>query len=69
MKSFVLVTGFSPLKIYFYRDGYLTFSQKNYSLNESELDNSCIHISSEKMNLIVNIIAQIKIIFIMKKFI
>ena len=48
MKSFVLVTGFSPLKIYFYRDGYLTFSQKNYSLNESELDNSCIHISSEK---------------------
>ena len=47
MKSFVLITGFSPLKIYFYRDGYLTFAKNNFTLNEKSLDNSCIHISSE----------------------
>ena len=47
MKSFVLITGFSPLKIYFYRDGYLTFVKNNFTLNEKSLDNSCIHISSE----------------------
>ena len=48
MKSFVLVTGFSPLKIYFYRDGYLTFSKKNFTLNKQNLKEFCIHISSEK---------------------
>ena len=48
MKSFVLVTGFSPLKIYFYRDGYLTFASSNFSLNENNLDNYCVHICSEK---------------------
>ena len=48
MKSFVLVTGFSPLKIYFYRDGYLTFSKNNFTLKEDSIDNSCIHITSEK---------------------
>ena len=48
MKTFVLVTGFSPLKIYFYRDGYLTFSQSNFTLNENNVKDACIHISSEK---------------------
>ena len=48
MKSFVLVTGFSPLKIYFYRDGYLTFAKRNFTLKENELNDKCIHISSEK---------------------
>ena len=48
MKTFVLVTGFSPLKIYFYRDGYLTFSQSNFTLNKNNLKDNCIHISSEK---------------------
>ena len=48
MKSFVLVTGFLPLKIYFYRDGYLTFAKNNFTLNEDSLDNPCIHISTEK---------------------
>ena len=35
MKPFAFVIGFSPLKKYFYRDGYLIFSQKNYLLNQS----------------------------------
>ena len=48
MKSFVLVTGFSPLKIYFYRDGYLTFAKNNFTLNENNITDICTHISSEK---------------------
>ena len=48
MRAFALVTGFSPLKIYVYRDGYLIFSQNEYNLNETNLNDECIHISSEK---------------------
>ena len=48
MKSFVLVTGFSPLKIYFYRDGLLTFAKNDFSLNLRYLNDTCTHISSEK---------------------
>ena len=51
MKAFVLVTGFSPLKIYLYRDGFLIFSQNEYILNDTNLNDSCIHISSEKNEL------------------
>ena len=48
MRSFVLVTGFSPLKIYFYRDGYLIFAHNNYSLDEKNINDECMHITSEK---------------------
>ena len=48
IRAFVLITGFSPLKIYFYRDGYLTFSFKNFTLNENDKSDKCIHITSEK---------------------
>ena len=51
LRAFVLVTGFSPLKIYFYRDGYLIFSQNEYYLNDTNLADSCVHISSEKNEL------------------
>ena len=51
MRAFVLVTGFSPLKIYFYRDGYLIFSQNEYILNNTNYNDICIHISSEKNEL------------------
>ena len=48
MKTFVLVTGFSPLKIYFYRDGLLTFAKNDFSLKVNYLNDTCRHISSEK---------------------
>ena len=48
IRAFVLITGFSPLKIYFYRDGYLTFAHKNFTLNENNINDKCIHITSEK---------------------
>ena len=48
LRIFSLVTGFYPLKIYFYKDGYLIFSQNDYNLNLTNLNDKCIHISSEK---------------------
>ena len=48
MRVFALVTGFSPLKIYIYRDGYLIFSQNEYDLNLDNLNDEYTHISSEK---------------------
>jgi hypothetical protein len=37
MRAFILVTGFSPLKIYFYKDGYLIFGQDDYNINKKKL--------------------------------
>jgi hypothetical protein len=51
IRSFALVTGFSPLKIYFYRDGYLTFAFNNFTLNKKEINNKCIHFPSENNEL------------------
>ena len=48
MRAFVLVTGFSPLKLYLYRDGYLIFGQNDYNENEKNYDDICTHITSEK---------------------
>ena len=54
LRAFSLVTGFYPLKIYFYKDGYLIFSQNKYDLNIKNLNDICIHISSEKNEIICN---------------
>ena len=48
MKFFVLITGFSPLKIYIYRDGYLILGGNEYNLNETNINDKCMHITSEK---------------------
>ena len=42
LRIFSLVTGFYPLKIYFYKDGYLIFSQNDYNLNLTNLNDKCI---------------------------
>ena len=52
MRTFVLVTGFSPLKIYIYRDGYLIFGQNEYNLNISNYKDICSHITTEKNEII-----------------
>ena len=33
MRAYVLVTGMNPLKIYFYKDGYLKIPVKNFTLD------------------------------------
>ena len=54
IRVFSLVTGFYPLKIYFYKDGYLIFSQNKYDINIKNLNDICVHISSEKNEIICN---------------
>ena len=48
MRAFILVTGFSPLKIYFYKDGYLIFGQDDYNINKKNYNDICAHITSEE---------------------
>ena len=52
MRAFVLVTGFSPLKLYLYRDGYLIFGQNDYNINLKKYNDICAYITSEKNEII-----------------
>ena len=51
MRAYVLVTGMNPLKIYFYRDGYLKITVKNFTLDHDSLDDGCVHITTSDTNL------------------
>ena len=51
MRAYVLVTGMNPLKIYFYRDGYLKLTVKNFTLSHEYIDDGCVHITTSDTNL------------------
>ena len=51
MRAYVLVTGMDPLKIYFYRDGYLKLTVKNFTLDRNHLTDGCVHITTSDTNL------------------
>ena len=51
MRAYVLVTGMNPLKIYFYRDGYIKISVKNFTLDHDSIRDGCIHITTSDTNL------------------
>ena len=51
MRAYVLVTGMNPLKIYFYRDGYVKISVKNFTLSHESISDGCIHITTSDTNL------------------
>ena len=46
MRAYVLVTGMNPLKVYFYRDGYLKIPVNNYTLEYSHIRDGCVHITT-----------------------
>ena len=50
-RAYVLVTGMNPLKIYFYKDGYLKISVKNFTLSKESINDGCIHITTSDTNL------------------
>ena len=51
MRAYILVTGMNPLKIYFYRDGYLKISVKNFTLEHEYIRDDCVHITTSDTNL------------------
>ena len=51
MRAYVLVTGMNPLKIYFYRDGYLKLTVKNFTLSHEYINDGCVHITTSDTNL------------------
>ena len=51
MRAYVLVTGMNPLKIYFYRDGYLKLTVKNFTLDKEFIGDGCVHITTSDTNL------------------
>ena len=52
MRAYVLVTGMNPLKIYFYRDGYVKIPVKDFTLDHEYIKDGCIHITTSDTNLV-----------------
>ena len=52
MRAYVLVTGMNPLKIYFYKDGYVKIPVKDFSLDYKYIKDGCIHITTSDTNLV-----------------
>ena len=50
MRAYILVTGMNPLKIYFYKDGYLKISVKNFTLDFKYINDNCVHITTSDIN-------------------
>ena len=51
-RTYVLITGMNPLKIYFYKDGYLKIPVKNFTLDYIYINDKCVHITTSDINLI-----------------
>ena len=45
LRAFVLVTGFSPLKVYLYKDGYVRITIKEFNLNKKSIKDQKMHIT------------------------
>ena len=52
MRAYVLVTGMNPLKVYFYKDGYVKIPVKNFTLDYEYIKDGCIHITTSDTNLV-----------------
>lgn len=50
LRIYVLVTGFSPLKVYLYQDGLVRFAGEKYSLSSDNLKNNYIHLTNYAIN-------------------
>ena len=52
MRAYIIVTGMNPLKIYFYKDGYVKIPVKDYTLDYKYIKDGCIHITTSDTNLV-----------------
>ena len=47
---YALISGLKPLRIYFWKEGYVRISTKKYTLNENLLNNKFVHITNINVN-------------------
>jgi hypothetical protein len=50
LRLYLLVTGYTPLKIYLYDDGLARFCSEEYDLNPEKMNNSFIHLTNYSIN-------------------
>ena len=50
MRAYILVTGMNPLRIYFYRDGYIKIAVKDFTFNHKFIKDGCVHITTSDTN-------------------
>ncbi len=50
LRLYVLITGYTPLKIYLFEDGLTRFCSEDYNLDESKLNDKYIHLTNYSIN-------------------
>lgn len=45
IRFYVVVTGVDPLRVYIYKEGYVSFAAEEFTLNKSEYKNKCVHLT------------------------
>ena len=50
LRIYLLVTGFSPLKIYLYENGIVRFCSENYDIDPDNFNNNYIHVTNFSVN-------------------
>lgn len=50
LRLYLLITGYSPLKIYLYQEGLVRFASEDYDLNSSNMSNRYIHLTNYSVN-------------------
>ena len=54
LRIYLLITGFAPLKIYLYDNGFVRFCPEDYTLDPDKMTNKSIHLTNYYMNKIKN---------------
>ena len=50
MRAYILVTGMNPLRISFYRDGYIKIAVKDFTFDHKFIKDGCVHITTSDTN-------------------
>lgn len=50
LRLYVLITGFSPMKIYLYEEGLVRFASEEYNLRDESIHNKYIHLTNYSIN-------------------
>ena len=50
LRIYLLVTGFSPLKVYIYENGLVRFCSENFDIDPDKLNNNYVHVTNFSVN-------------------